>query len=274
MHFYKKNIGDYHKKAGRLTMLQHGSYTLLMDACYDREQFPTLEEAINWTWASTHEEIEAVTFVLSRFFTLIDGFYVQARIAQEITKYQENAKINKRIAVERERQKKTNREEKSTNREQTVNETPDKQERTVNEAPPNHKPLTINHKPLTNDKTHTSPAAPWQKKYSDEDYQLAEFIYQRVLIIAPHTKKPNLEKWADVIRLMVSQDKLNHQLIVDVFAWANGDDFWKTNILSPKKLRIQFSRLHAKKENPNENSKSDSLAEYAKQFYDPDAAKF
>ena len=46
MHYYKRNLGDYAKKAGRLSMLQHGSYTLLIDACYDREQFPTLEEAI------------------------------------------------------------------------------------------------------------------------------------------------------------------------------------------------------------------------------------
>ena len=37
MHYYKRNIGDYHKKAGRLSMIEHGAYTLLIDACYDRE---------------------------------------------------------------------------------------------------------------------------------------------------------------------------------------------------------------------------------------------
>jgi 5-methylcytosine-specific restriction endonuclease McrA len=55
-----------------------------MDACYDREQFPTLDEAIEWVWASTSEEIEAVEFVLKRFFTLEDGVYVQKRIKEEI----------------------------------------------------------------------------------------------------------------------------------------------------------------------------------------------
>lgn len=134
MHYYKKNIGDYAKKAGRLSMLQHGAYTLLIDSCYDRERFPTKEEAIDWTWASTSEEVEAVEFVLSRFFTLKDGVYVQQRIEQEINAYHEKAATNKRIAIERE----TNRKEKST-----------KRARGVNEAPPNHKPLTINHKPLT-----------------------------------------------------------------------------------------------------------------------------
>ena len=134
MHYYKRNIGDYHKKAGRLTMLQHGAYTLLMDSCYDREQFPTLEEAIEWVWASTPEEIEAVKFVLERFFTLEDGVYIQKRTQGEIAQYHKNAATNKRIAIERE----TNRKKKST-----------KRARTVNEPPPNHKPRTINQEPET-----------------------------------------------------------------------------------------------------------------------------
>ncbi len=87
VHYYKKNIGDYAKKAGRLSILQHGIYNLLIDACYDRERFPALEDAIDWTWAGTTEEIEAVKFVLSKFFTLEDGLYVQARIQEEIAEY-------------------------------------------------------------------------------------------------------------------------------------------------------------------------------------------
>jgi uncharacterized protein YdaU (DUF1376 family) len=131
MHYYKRNLGDYAKKTGRLTMLQHGAYTLLIDSCYDREVFPTLEQAIDWTWASTEQEIEAVKFVLSRFFKLgEDGQYVQDRILAELLEYHQKADTNKRIAVERE----TKRKQISTNREQVVNE-----------APPNHKPLTINH---------------------------------------------------------------------------------------------------------------------------------
>lgn len=147
MHYYKRNLGDYAKKAGRLSMLQHGSYTLLIDACYDREAFPTLEEALEWTWASTTEEMEAVSFVLRKFFTLENGVYVQKRIEEEIAEYHGKAETNKRIAVERE----TKRKEKSTDR-----------ARTVNETPPNHKPLTKNHKP-SKSKTETPSASP---KYS------------------------------------------------------------------------------------------------------------
>lgn len=134
MHYYKRNLGDYAKKAGRLSMLQHGAYTLLIDACYDREQFPTIEEAIEWTWASTTEEEEAVRFVLKRFFVLRDNVYVQKRIEEEIQEFHRKAETNKRIAVERE----TKRKNIDTVRVDSDN------------APsPNHKPLTINQEPLT-----------------------------------------------------------------------------------------------------------------------------
>lgn len=134
MHYYKRNLGDYAKKAGRLSMLQHGAYTLLLDACYDREQFPTFEEAIDWTWASSSVEIEAVEFVLRKFFFLEDGVYVQKRVREALTEYRQQAETNKRIATERE----TKRREKSTTRAPLVNE-----------APPNQKPLTINQEQLT-----------------------------------------------------------------------------------------------------------------------------
>ena len=123
MHYYKRNLGDYAKKAGRLSMLQHGAYTLLLDACYDREQFPTIDEAIEWTWASTEAEIEAVKFVLSRFFTPENGVYVQARVREELDGYAKKAHVNQRIAHDRE----TARRDKDTNR-----------ARTVHEPPPNH----------------------------------------------------------------------------------------------------------------------------------------
>jgi uncharacterized protein YdaU (DUF1376 family) len=132
MHYYKKNIGDYAKKTGRLTMLQHGAYTLLIDSCYDRETFPTIDEAIEWTWASSTEEIEAVKFVLKKFFVFQNGLYVQNRIREELDNYHNNAETNKRIAIEREAKRRENRT---------------KREQFVNEPPPNQEPLTINQEP-------------------------------------------------------------------------------------------------------------------------------
>ena len=124
-------------------MLQHGSYTLLLDACYDREQFPTMEQALEWTWASTPEEVEAVKLILSRFFVLgADGVYTQDRVLEELINYQSKADKNKEIAIERE----TKRREKSTNRARIVNESPPYE----HEPPPNQQPTTSNHKPRKN----------------------------------------------------------------------------------------------------------------------------
>ena len=138
MHYFKRNIGDYHKKAGRLNMLQHGAYTLLIDACYDRERFPSKDEAIDWCWASSSDEIAAVEFVLLKFFDLVDGTYRQNRIAEEIEQYHATAIVNARIAQEREAKKRVEKA-RSVNAASTVE----------HESPPNQEPLTINQEPLT-----------------------------------------------------------------------------------------------------------------------------
>lgn len=154
MHYYKRNIGDYHKKAGRLSMLEHGAYTLLLDACYDRERFPTLEEALDWAWARSDEEEAAVKFVLKKFFTEIDGVYVQNHIQEELDSYKAKAETNARIAKEREEKRKKSK--------QGVNDLPPVVNEACNsgdEPPPNHKPLTNNHKPITSINTHTLPAS-------------------------------------------------------------------------------------------------------------------
>jgi len=80
------------------------------------------------------EEIEAVEFVLSKFFTLSDGVYFQSHIEDDIATYHKNAKTNKRIAINREAKRAATRTKRA---------------QTVNEAPPNHKPVTSNHKPVT-----------------------------------------------------------------------------------------------------------------------------
>ena len=140
MHYYKRNIGDYAKKAGRLSMLEHGAYTLLMDAIYDRETFPTLEEALDWAWARDDAEVAAIKFVLSKFFTLNGDRYVQKRIQDELDSYKAKAETNARIAKDREAKRKS-KHEPSRNVHEACEE--------KHEPSPNHKPLTINQEPIT-----------------------------------------------------------------------------------------------------------------------------
>ena len=126
---------------------------MLMDACYDREVFPTLEQAIDWCWASSSEEIDAVKFVLSKFFTEYDGEFKQAHITETLDKYHENAATNKAIAVKREADRRTKRE-------QTVNDS------TTNEHLITNKELGItNNQLITKDqKTRASPFTPPSQK--------------------------------------------------------------------------------------------------------------
>lgn len=105
--------------------------------------------------------------------------------------------------------------------------------------------------------------APDLPKYSPDDYRFAEGMLKAVLRVAPKTKPPNLAKWAETIRLMRERDGLSHSEIADVFRFANQDDFWKTNILSPAKLREQFAKLDAKMRNPHEKRLSTSADRWA-----------
>jgi uncharacterized protein YdaU (DUF1376 family) len=150
LNYYKRHIGDYAKKAGRLSILQHGVYTQLIDACYDREAFPTRDEAIDWVWASSTAEVEALDFVLRKFFTLNDGHFVEKSIEADLAAYRAKSEMNTRIAHERETARKAGR----THRARTVHEPSEDR----NESPPNHKPITTNQEPQTN--TQRAPVAP------------------------------------------------------------------------------------------------------------------
>lgn len=95
MNYYKRHIGDYAKKAGHLSLLEHGVYTLLLDAYYDREQAPTKAEAIRISRCRTPEELAALEAVLSDFFQLDGDRYVQSRVEEEFVKAEEQAEKNR-----------------------------------------------------------------------------------------------------------------------------------------------------------------------------------
>ena len=217
MHYYKRNLGDYAKKAGRLTMLQHGAYTLLIDSCYDREQFPTLEEALEWTWAFTTEEIDAVQFVLNRFFKLNENNqYVQERIVDELQEYRAKADKNQQIAIERE----TKRKQNSTNR-----------TRNVNEPSPNHKPLTINQEPITNIDIYTPPP----EKIPSNLFN--EFLNVRILKKSP----PFTELVWDGLKREAVKAQLSAEEAMRVCVekgWATFDASWVPAPKNPRRNTI------------------------------------
>jgi hypothetical protein len=83
--------------------------------------------------------------------------------------------------------------------------------------------------------------------FSDADMETAVFILGKVQSIIPNTKEPNLESWANDIRLTREQDKRSHEEIKTLFSWANKNRFWRSNILCPGKLRDKWNQLQIQK---------------------------
>ena len=87
-----------------------------------------------------------------------------------------------------------------------------------------------------------------KKKFhgTEEDHSLAKKIYDAILIVNQTVKEPNWDRWANSIRLMREQDNRSLDDIWHVFDFANRDQFWCNNILSPDKLREKYSQLAPK----------------------------
>lgn len=68
-------------------------------------------------------------------------------------------------------------------------------------------------------------------------------------------KEPNLQNWSDVFRLMMERDKRSEEQIACLIDWCQQDSFWKSNILSPAKLRKHFDQLVLKIQPRNQMEK-------------------
>ena len=55
---------------------------------------------------------------------------------------------------------------------------------------------------------------------------------------------------------MIDRDKRSYAEIYDLYRWVTNHHFWKTNILSPAKLREKWDQLVIQKNNPSSNQGS------------------
>lgn len=97
-----------------------------------------------------------------------------------------------------------------------------------------------------------------KKKFNDDDIRFAEWFYSGLISINPNHKKPNFESsgWADAVRLMREQDNRTYDEMASLFKWVTQDSFWKSNILSPKKLREKWDALKIKSMEANQPNRS------------------
>jgi uncharacterized protein YdaU (DUF1376 family) len=134
MHYYKFNIADYRKDTGHLSTIEHGIYRQLIDWYYlDEQPIPEETQVVIRRLRLGSDEVNFLQNVLSDFFVLGKTGYTHKRIEVEIKDYSEQAEKNKNNGKLGGRPKKTH---------SVISGFPDESQNN-----PNHKPLTINHKP-------------------------------------------------------------------------------------------------------------------------------
>jgi hypothetical protein len=72
--------------------------------------------------------------------------------------------------------------------------------------------------------------------------ELAEYLAKR--IEDNGSKPPNVtESWVKDIRLLIERDGRSVEQVKFIIDWCQNDSFWRSNILSPSKLRVKFDQL-------------------------------
>ena len=72
---------------------------------------------------------------------------------------------------------------------------------------------------------------------------MAEWMLKLLRTLSPKHGDPSWQTWCRDIRLMRDREKRTRREIAELFAWANADPFWQSNILSPGTLRRQWDKL-------------------------------
>ena len=128
-------------------------------------------------------------------------------------------------------------------------------------------PVTDTNHILTTDPNSTSgkdfPPAKTVKKfvYTDDDLRAANWIFGLIKNLSPNVKTPDFASWANEIRLMRERDGRSHKDICELFKWANQNEFWASNILSPAKLREKWDQLEIKRNASPNVKRKESFAE-------------
>lgn len=242
MHYYQFNIGDYASHTSRLSPMEDLAYRRLIDLYYLNEQ------PLNGCATDVAREIGliehacSVEYVLGKFFTNEENSFRQKRIDFEIKKYKSNAKNKSKAGKASAKARKDKALSVVTGVEQTLNEKATDEQLNIN-----HKPRTINQEPLTKEKKKTMPAKASgtnsKIKYTSDDLDFAEWFYSGLVVINPEHKRPDIEKWADVIRLIRTVNKKTYKEMSDLFVWVGNSEFWVSIILSPASLRKHWDKL-------------------------------
>lgn len=91
MHYYQKNIGNYARDTGHLTVLEHGVYNLLLDWYYLNERPITMKEAVRVSRGNPDE----TQVVLYEFFKETEDGWIHSYADRVIAEYHAKAERNR-----------------------------------------------------------------------------------------------------------------------------------------------------------------------------------
>lgn len=104
------------------------------------------------------------------------------------------------------------------------------------------------------------------------EFRLANYLFNNILKNNPNHKKPDLQKWAKTIDLILRIDKRLPNDVKAIIEWCQNDtpdkqpdgDWkgWSSNILSVKSLRVKFDQLFLKMQESTFKPKHDSLTQH------------
>lgn len=203
MNYYQHHIGDFNNATRHLSLVERAIYRDLLDMYYDTEKpidASNLERLARRLQCATEDQTAALKYVLEEFFTLQDGAYINNRCEREIAEFHgkrkqasEAGKASAKKRAEKKRQDpnggssnaKQSNDDSSTDVEDQSNENSTTVEAALNEnltdeqPTINHKPLTINQEPVTNNYSGSSntreqdfPLPPIQfSQYQPEDHK-------------------------------------------------------------------------------------------------------
>lgn len=268
MNYYQHHIGDF--RAGTFTMgrLERWLYRDMMDMYYDTEKpLPLDHEMVFYTLGTTDEhERTAVERLLKFKFQKTTEGYVHERCDSEIRAFHDKAEKASAAG-------KASAASRTTKKPTDVEQGGDVGSTDVQRPSTNHKPLTNNHKNKTLSAQSTD--APIltgeqgddegmerrkQRRSTPEDEACARWLFGRILANNPGHKPPSFDAWSDDVRLMRERDRRTHREICELFSWAQDDEFWKANVLSPAKLREKWDQLTIKRGTPQKGTKHGNFA--------------
>ena len=159
MIYFRFHIGDWEQKTRLLSPLEKGIYVDLLTYYYSTEHPIVRSNYERITRGYTEEERKAADYVLSTFFTEIDGCYYNKRCEEEISDWQsKSSKSKKAIKTRWDREKKRLSVNRETSTEQSNDDTDvsTKEDTDVCTKGDTDGIPTINHKPKTKNINNTN----------------------------------------------------------------------------------------------------------------------